>query len=81
MDINRTLISVLTINVPFSEDTTILAKALLDVNKKLTVDEAWSIVNYQSTDVMGDSRNLIAVPLLASLGLKVPSIQGTLCNS
>ena len=51
---------------------------MLDESKKLDKHDDWTVVNFTSTDVMGDIRALVAVPLLATLGLKVPNVQGML---
>jgi len=56
-------------------ETAKLTKAMVQENKRLETKEEWKVVNYIGTDVMGDSRYLVAVPLLAALGFKVPSIQ------
>ena len=57
-------------------ETAKLTKAMIEENKKLEMKDDWDVVSYIGTDVMGDSRYLMAVPLLAALGFKVPSIQG-----
>ena len=57
-------------------ETANLTKAMIEENNKLEVKSEWDVVHYKATDVMGDSRCLVAVPLLAALGFKVPSIQG-----
>lgn len=59
-----------------SAETAKLTKAMIEENKKLNKPEDWVVVSYSSTDVMGDSRSLVATPLLAQLGFKAPSIHG-----
>ncbi|KAL5270918.1 hypothetical protein ACHWQZ_G001544 [Mnemiopsis leidyi] len=60
---------------PLCAETAKLAKAMLGESRRLETKEDWNVVCYLGSDVAGDSRCLVAVPLLATLGFAVPAIQ------
>ncbi|KAL5270917.1 hypothetical protein ACHWQZ_G001544 [Mnemiopsis leidyi] len=61
--------------VNIKSETAKLAKAMLGESRRLETKEDWNVVCYLGSDVAGDSRCLVAVPLLATLGFAVPAIQ------
>ena len=55
--------------------TSTLVRHLVEVSEDPELPPDWSVTTYLSDNTLSDSRSLVMIPLLASLGFKVPLFQ------